>query len=347
MPATQPDAPIILIYGDDAQAIAEAAAKLEEAAANDAALGDLNLSRFDLEDRNISEDQIQGAIYALPFLAAHRLVILRNPFARFKTAEACQRLIALLEGMPPTTRVVLVIPDKPQGSKGWEIMDDKRRGKPLLDWARKAGSRVLIREMRLPRPHEMTDWILRRAKQEGGQFTPRAAAELAALTGNETGIAAQEIRKLLTYVDYQRPVDVEDVQEVAASGGQADVFKMVDAIALAETRTALRHLKILLEEEDPARLFGMIIRQYRLLILIREALEQGITAPAEIAKRLKLHAFAAENLTRQAQRLNLTKLESAYRLILTTDQMIKSGQADFETALQTLVVQLSTPQTVP
>jgi DNA polymerase-3 subunit delta len=347
MQSTRPEAQVILLYGDDTQAIADAAAQLEAAALTDSAVGDLNLSRFDLEDRNTSEEQIQSAIYALPFLAEKRLVILHHPLARFKTAEACQRLIHLLDGLPPTTRVVLIVPDHYQGSKGWEILDDKKRGKPLLEWAKKGGQRVWVHELRLPRQSEMTDWILRRAKQEGGQFTPRAAAELAALTGNDTGIAVQEIRKLLTYVDFKRAVEVDDVQEVAASGGQADVFKMVDAIATGESRTALRHLKILLEEEDPVRLFGMIIRQYRLLILAREALEQGISTPAEIAKRLKIHAFAAENIIRQAQRLSLTKLEGAYRLILTTDQMIKSGQADFETALQTLIVQLSTPQPVP
>ncbi len=346
MTQTDPLAPIILLFGDDMQAIREAAAQLEAATIPDAALGDLNLSRFDLEDRAITEEQIQAALYALPFLAEKRLVVLRNPFARFRTAEAVQRLIGLLEKMPPTTQLVMLVPDRFQGKSGWEIMDDKKRGNPLLEWAKKAGSRALIRELRLPRPHEMTEWIMRRAKQEGGQFTPRAAAELAALTGNDTGVAAQEIRKLLMYVDFRRAVEIEDVQEVAASGGQADVFKMVDAIALGETRTALRHLKILLEEEDPARLFGMIIRQYRLLLLIREALDQGLAAPAEIAKRLKLHAFAAENLIRQAHRFNLTKLESAYRLILATDQMIKSGQTDSETALQTLIVQLSSPQPV-
>ncbi len=347
MTQTDPLAPIILLFGDDMQAIREAAAQLEAAATPDAALGDLNLSRFDLEDRAITEEQIQAALYALPFLAEKRLVVLRNPFARFRTAEAVQRLIGLLEKMPPTTQLVMLVPDRFQGKSGWEIMDDKKRGNPLLEWAKKAGSRALIRELRLPRPHEMTEWIMRRAKQEGGQFTPRAAAELAALTGNDTGVAAQEIRKLLMYVDFRRAVEIEDVQEVAASGGQADVFKMVDAIALGETRTALRHLKILLEEEDPARLFGMIIRQYRLLLLIREALDQGLADPAEIAKRLKLHAFAAENLIRQAHRFNLTKLESAYRSILATDQMIKSGQTDSETALQTLIVQLSLLQPVP
>ncbi|GIV63033.1 MAG: DNA polymerase III subunit delta [Bellilinea sp.] len=347
MPPSLADAQIILLYGDDSQAIADAAAQIEAAALAASAMGDMNLSRFDLEDRNIGEEQIQAALYALPFLAEKRLVILRNPFARYKTAEACQRLIRLLQSLPPTTRVALIVPDQHQGSRGWEIMEDTRRGKSLLDWAKKAGGDVLIRELRLPRQSEMTDWILRRAKQEGGQFTPRAAAELAALTGNDTGIAVQEIRKLLTYVNFQRAVEVDDVQEVAASGGQADVFKMVDAIATGESRTALRHLKILLEEEDPIRLFGMIIRQYRLLILVREALEQGVSSPAEIAKRLKIHSFAAENLISQARRLNLTKLESAYRLILKTDQMIKSGQAEFETALQTLIVQLSSPESVP
>jgi DNA polymerase-3 subunit delta len=329
------DAQVILLYGDDVHAIAEAAVKLESAVGGDPTLADLNLSRFDLENRTITEDQIQAAAYALPFLSEKRLVILRNPFIRFNRPEACQRLIRLLEGLPPTTRLVLIVPDTHQGaSRGWEIMDDKKRGK------------LLLRELRLPRPHEMTDWILRRAKQEGGQFTPRAAAELAALTGNDTGMAVQEIRKLLTYVNFSRAVDVEDVQEAAASGGQADVFKMVDAIAAGEARTALKHLVVLLEQEDPARLFGMIIRQYRLLILTREAIQQGIASKEALAKHLKVHTFSAENLIHQARRFNLTKLESAYRLLLETDRLVKSGQADFQVALQTLIVQLSSPETV-
>lgn len=341
------DAQVILLYGDDVHAIAEAAAKLEAAAGDDQALADLNLSLFDLENRTITEDQIQSAAYALPFLTEKRLVILRNPFVRFNRPEACQRLIRLLEGLPPTTRLALIVPDTHQGSsKGWEIMDDKKRGKLLLDWARAAGNRVTVRELRLPRPHEMTDWILRRAKQEGGQFTPRAAAELAALTGNDTGIAVQEIRKLLTYVNFSRAVDVDDVQEAAASGGQADVFKMVDAIAAGEARTALKQLVVLLEQDDPARLFGMIIRQYRLLILTREAIQQGIVSKEALAKHLKVHTFSAENLIRQAGRFSLTKLESAYRLLLETDRLVKSGQADFQVALQTLIVQLSNPETV-
>lgn len=341
------DAQVILLYGDDVHAIAEAAVKLESAVGGDPTLADLNLSRFDLENRTITEDQIQAAAYALPFLSEKRLVILRNPFIRFNRPEACQRLIRLLEGLPPTTRLVLIVPDTHQGaSKGWEIMDDKKRGKLLLDWANTAGKRVMVRELRLPRPHEMTDWILRRAKQEGGQFTPRAAAELAALTGNDTGMAVQEIRKLLTYVNFSRAVDVEDVQEAAASGGQADVFKMVDAIAAGEARTALKHLVVLLEQEDPARLFGMIIRQYRLLILTREVIQQGIASKEAVAKHLKVHTFSAENLIHQARRFNLTKLESAYRLLLETDRLVKSGQADFQVALQTLIVQLSSPETV-
>jgi len=105
------DAQVILLYGDDFHAIAEAAVQLEAAAGGDPALADLNLSRFDLENRAITEDQIQAAAYALPFLTEKRLVILRNPFVRFNRPEACQRLIRLLEGLPPTTRLVLIVPD--------------------------------------------------------------------------------------------------------------------------------------------------------------------------------------------------------------------------------------------
>ncbi len=338
-PASQPQ--VYLIYGDDVQQIDDQLTALETDFNLAAGLADLNITRLDYSDRRLNEEQLQAAAYSLPFLADRRLVIVRNPFAVFRTADHCQRLVNLLEGLPPTTTLALAIVDTHQGSKkGWEVMDDSKRGKLIRAWAGKAGSRVIIKELRLPRPQDMTHWIVERAKQEGGQIHPRAAAELAALTGNETGIAVQEIRKLLLYVNYARPIEVEDVQEAAASGGVSNIFTLLDAIEAGNPHTALKQLKLLLEDEDAAYVFGMIVRQYRLMIIAREALDQGVS-PIERLKAFKVSEQAAEILARQARRVPLTKLESVYRQLLSVDQMIKSGQSDPQVAIQTLVVRLS------
>jgi DNA polymerase-3 subunit delta len=340
-PAAASPPQVYLFYGDDAQQIADCLAALEAEFSRDPSLAELNLARLDFSDRRLNEEQLQAAAYSLPFLSDRRLVIVRNPFAYFRAAETCQRLVNLLEGLPPSTTLALAVADEQQGGKkGWEVMDDGKRGKIIRAWAGKAGSRAVVKELRLPRPQDMTYWIVERAKQEGGQIHPRAAAELAALTGNETGIAVQEIRKLLLYVNYARPIEVEDVQEAAASGGVANIFALLDAIEAANPRAALKQLKLLLDEEDPAYIFGMIVRQYRLMIIAREALDQGVS-PIERLRAFRVSEKAAEILAGQSRRASLTKLESIYRQLLATDQMIKSGQSDPQAAIQTLVVQLS------
>ncbi len=338
-PASPPQ--VHLFYGDDAQQIADHLAALEAQFNRDPGLAELNITRMDFSDRRLNEEQFQAAAYTLPFLSDRRLVIARNPFLYFRSAETCQRLVNLLQGLPPSTTLALAVADIHQGGKkGWEVMDDGKRGKIIRAWADKAGSRAALKELRLPRPQDMTHWIVERAKQEGGQINPRAAAELAALTGNETGIAVQEIRKLLLYVNYARPIEIEDVQEAAASGGVANIFTLLDAIEAGNPRAALKQLKLLLEEEDPAYIFGMIVRQYRLMIIAREALDQG-TSPFERLRAFKVSEKAAEMLTPPARRAPLTKLEAVYRQLLAVDQMIKSGQSDPQVAIQTLIVRLS------
>ena len=51
-----------------------------------------------------------------------------------------------------------------------------------------------------------------------------------------------EITKLLTYVNFARPVELEDVQTLTPAGGEAKVFDMVDAIGQRRGPAAQREL---------------------------------------------------------------------------------------------------------
>lgn len=172
-------------------------------------------------------------------------------------------------------------------------------------------------------------------------MTPAAARQLAAITGSETGIALQEIRKLLAYTNYQRTIDIEDIHDAAAAGGQADLFAMVDALAQGNGQSALRHLNLLLEEQDPFSLFGMIVRQYRLLLLTKEAQLEGLRSAQEIAAQIHENPFPVEKAMNQARRFNLTDLEGIYHRLAELDMMIKTGQIDPVIGLQTLVASLA------
>jgi DNA polymerase-3 subunit delta len=98
--------------------------------------------------------------------------------------------------------------------------------------------------------------------------------------------------------------------------------------------------QLLNEGEHPLALLGMIVRQFRILIQVKELTERGLSQQ-DIATRLKLHRFVVQKAVRQAMNFSLEQLEVIYQKLLDTDMAIKTGQMDEVLALDMLVVGLS------
>jgi DNA polymerase-3 subunit delta len=87
---------------------------------------------------------------------------------------------------------------------------------------------------------------------------------------------------------------------------------------------------------------AMIVRQFRLLLLAREILDQGGLAK-EVRSRLKLRTdFEAGKITEQARGFSLPTLEGVYRSLLDIDEAIKSGRIEDEVALDGMVAGFTT-----
>ncbi len=78
------------------------------------------------------------------------------------------------------------------------------------------------------------------SRRTGGSLTPAAVLRLVEYVGNNTQRAVQEITKLLTYVNYARPVDDDDVIRLTAQEQQASIFDMVDAIGDRDGQEAVK-----------------------------------------------------------------------------------------------------------
>jgi DNA polymerase-3 subunit delta len=186
----------------------------------------------------------------------------------------------------------------------------------------------------------MARWIQKKAAELGGVFSYQAAGLLADYVLDDPRLATQEIGKLLAYVNYDRPVDPYDVERLTPYAGEGDVFKMVDALGNRNGQLALRMLHQLLEGDEPLRLFGMIVRQFRLLLLTRELLDAGYRE-AEIARQLKTYPFVARKLIGQARNFSLEGLEDIYHKLLDVDEAIKTGKMEGDVALDTLITSLT------
>jgi DNA polymerase-3 subunit delta len=209
-----------------------------------------------------------------------------------------------------------------------------------VKWAQKNGKKIQTKAFMLPRLNDMTGWIVNETKKQDGQIEPRAANMLKDMVGVDTRQAGMEIAKLLAYVNWERPINTDDVEAVCIVTSQQSMFDFVDALSNGNGKVAQHLLHRLLESDDPFSLWGMVIRQFRLLLQAREILD-GRGNKDDVARALGVHPFVAEKTTGQAGRFNIEFLEHAYRKLLAIDEGVKTGQVTLDLALDRLVVEMT------
>lgn len=315
---------VLFLYGNDEFAISRRLKELQTAIDKDG----MNTSH--LEARLASQDELNTAVNALPFLAERRLVILEKPSARYAKPKERKKFLAFLESAPPSALLAL-----------FEELDDKKAAKHwLVKWAQKAGKDVRAERFMLPRAWKTGEWVARiqaETREQGGEIEPRAASRLAEMVGQNTRQAAQEITKLLTYANFARPITLADVELLSVTTAQGDIFALVDALGSGRGKEAQAMLHRLLEEQDVFSIFGMVVRQFRLLLLARETIDAG----GNVQSALKVHQFVAQKVATQARHFSLPALEAIYRQLLVIDENAKTSQVALDLALDMFVMALA------
>lgn len=319
-----------LFHGEDEFSRAEAVQNLKQRMGDDPAMADLNTTILD--GRKITLGELRHVCDTIPFMADRRLVIVEGLLGTLtaqggrKDKEAYDELVTYLPQLPPTTRLVLVENRRiPQKHPVYQ-----------LALAEECGH---VQEFSPPQRSTLLRWINDRVEGHGGQITAQAAGELAALVGNDLRLLDQEIAKLVAYAGDERPVGVDDVHLLVSYAQEANVFHMVDALGRRDGRTAMRLLHQLLNAQPPLALLGMIVRQFRILVQVKELSERGL-GPREIAGELKLHKFVAEKGYHQARNFSMAQLETVYDKLVETDVAIKTGQLEPVLALDLLIAGL-------
>jgi DNA polymerase-3 subunit delta len=320
---------IFFYFGNDEFAIRKQADKFASMF-TDATTAGMNTSRLDA--RTVSENEISNAVGALPFLASQRLVVLENVSKRYSGLEGHKKFVTFLESVPPSTCLVVT-----------ETEEIKARDIPnhwLVKWVTKNAPRAEYKAFMQPGLREMPGWIIAETKRQGGAIEQAAASRLAEMTGEDTRQAAQEITKLLTYVNYSHTISIEEVEDVSIVTARVDVFELVDALGSQNGKLAQRLFHRLLQEKDAFEVFGMVVRQFRLLIMARDAIDGGGTLQ-EVTEVLGMHPFVAEKAFKQARAFDMHTLDAVYHRLLAMDEATKSGGMPLDASLDMLIVELS------
>ncbi len=317
-----------IFHGKDTHSRNETVAGLISKA-GDPAMLDLNTTRL---DNKATFTQLSQSCDAMPFLADVRLVFVTDLLSSSPSKEFIDQLLDYLPTLPATTRLFFL--------ESASLRKDNRVLK--LAETLKTGH---VKSFDLPEGSALERWIRERVEEKNGRIQPRATHLLVANVGNDLQALDNEIEKLVLYKgqigDEPAEITAADVNLLCPYLAEANIFDLVDAIGNRNGRQAAQLLQHKFNEGvDPFYLFAMFVRQFRLLIQVKELADDGQNPPA-IAKSLRLHAFVVGKIYQQARGFSLTQLEQIYRHLLDIDVGVKTGRNDMTTALNLLVASLT------
>jgi len=288
--------------------------------------GDLNLIKLD--GKKLPAREIYEHANQTPFLSDKKLIIVRG-FLENK-ADHQKEFIDYLEKIADFTILVFAETKAP----------DKR-----LSFYKKLTKECRTEEFTNIEGNALYEWIIKEAQKRNSQIKYSEAKHLSDVAGNNMQELANEIEKLSLNRLHQ-DIRKEDIDTMVIPKLSYNVFKLTDAIAAKNSKKAIQILEELKNfNQEMPMLFHMIVRQFRILLQIRDCMDKGMTQ-SDIKRAVPEHPFVIMNGMKQAQNFTLKQLTQIHKTLLKIEQGFKSGkiriavndQSEFELALQKFVV---------
>jgi DNA polymerase-3 subunit delta len=327
---------IHLIHGKDdylvRRALSDFRAKLAE--------GDdmLDANTTVLEGHGLTPAELLGHATAAPFLANSRLVIVEDLLLALGEVkrgrsrkkgdgddplEPWRKVAAQLADpalMPPTTTLVFIEGPDAEKSPAFEMFS--------------AGARVT--ECNPLDKRGVIGWAKAVAEEKGVTLGNGVAERLADLAGHDLWALDNELTKLAAFAAGET-VDLTAVHELVVAAQEAKIYELTDAVVAGNVRKAASALQRLLAAgEPPQKLLISMVRPYRQLALVKDAIDRRADAE-RVARALGVPPFKVRDTTRQAGQYTWPQLRGAYRRLVDADLNVKRGLVSDETSLQLLV----------
>ncbi len=252
---------IAVFFGKDDFSAQEALDALRSELDTDSMLAD-NTVRID--GPAAKPDELLILCQTMPFLSAHRLIIVRGLLKRFESEGGRRRRGRREADLGPWEGFIEALPALPE-TTALVFLDGALDARNTLLQALRPHAQV--REFKALQQNEVASWIVQRAARRGVSLEARAVAALSQLVGNQLWTLDSELQKLATYAG-DRPVSEADVRALVSLAREPSIFAMADAVVEGRVRDAADLVqRLLVEGESPQRLLAMLARQYRLLLL--------------------------------------------------------------------------------
>jgi len=271
-------------------------------------------------DATVELAAILDELRTLPFLAPHRVVVIRDADA-FVAANR-RALEAYLAQPTRTASLLLLVASWPSNTN-------------LYKRVKKIGVTI---ECSVKGRGELQSRLTEAVERRGKKINRDAAELLAQWVGENLAVLDGEIEKLSLYVEDRKTITAADVGAVVVASAGPAAFALTNALTAGDAGQALEALDgILNVRGEEFKVMGLIAWHLRRVLTAQQLHSRGGSPekvlPYNMPPRQK-QAFHALLRRREPK-----TLQKDFRRLIATDLAMKSG-ADPAAALQQLVVEL-------
>lgn len=294
---------IYLLYGEEAYLRKQYRDRLKNALV---AEGDtMNYAYY--EGKGVNPKEIIDLAETMPFFAERRVIILENTgFLKNPSPE----LADYMKYLPETTSMIFVEEEVDKRGKLFKALKDKGR----------------IVELSRQEDHTLIRWILGMAKKEKLGMSESAARYFLVKVGNDMENIQKELEKLFCYCMHHTEIRTADIDEICTTQITNHIFDMVDAVANREQKKALDYYYDLLAlKEPPMRILYLLVRQFRILMEVKELDRLGIP-PKELAAKAGIMPFLVNKYRSQAKAFKTKELRAIIEDGVQAEENVKTGK---------------------
>ena len=273
--------------------------------------------------------QVIGLCQGFPAGAPKRVVVVRE----FEKLENNRQFKAYAQQPNPQSIVLLACTTKPNLSA-----HPYRALKEQATWS----------EFQSPYDNEMPGWIQDYVQGQGYEIDPRANQMLADYVGTDLQRAASEIEKLMTFAGDRTRLTADDVLAASGQTREFNIFELQAAIGEGRHADAERiATRILQQASNPrgeAIMMVAVLNGYFDKLWKLQAPEAQRENKYDIASRIGVPPFFADEYRQAAQRYDRAALADAYSALLAADYELKGGASRDAALVVTLLLRRLLPR---
>lgn len=277
--------------------------------------------------------KVMEQILSAPFMSEKRMVVLENFLSATGKGDTQEEILKRAEEKKLPESTVLLFWES-------ELKPKTNVSKKLFE---KLSKEKFSQQFDALTGFKLQAWIEAEFKTRGGKISGQALQYLTNNIGSDMWRLDSLIEQLVAYKAGVE-IGLADVQLFLDEKTDDSIFNLVDAIVGGQAKKAFEMIR---EQyrlgEDAQYVFAMLLRQFRILLEIRDLYEREDNLPSDtIAKKLGLHPFVVKKSLPFVKRYPMEKLKSIYQSLLDFDIKTKTGQGGPELLLDVLVGKLAT-----